>query len=76
MPDPTWGERVHAHIVCKDGAPQPSLEELSAFCRQRIAGYKTPKSVSFSATRLPRSAAGKIQKGPVREAVLKDLNLA
>jgi acyl-CoA synthetase (AMP-forming)/AMP-acid ligase II len=63
-------------VVCKVGAPQPSFEELSAFCRQRIAGYKTPKSVSFSETRLPRSAAGKIQKNPVREAVLKDLNLA
>ncbi|WEK57984.1 MAG: AMP-binding protein [Candidatus Brevundimonas phytovorans] len=76
VPDPTWGERVHAHIVCKAGAEQPSLEELSAFCRQRIAGYKTPKSVSFSEARLPRSAAGKIQKGPVREVVLKELNLA
>ncbi len=76
VPDPVWGERVHAHIVCKTGAEQPSLEELSAFCRQRIAGFKTPKSVSFSQTRLPRSAAGKIQKGPVREAVLKDLDPA
>lgn len=73
VPDSVWGERVHAVIVCKDGVAQPSFEELSAFCRERIAGYKTPKSISFRVERLPRSAAGKIQKVPVREALLAEL---
>ena len=75
VPDPVWGERVHAHIVCKAGFEQPTFEELSAFCRERIAGYKSPKSITFGSARLPRSAAGKIQKGPVRETVLKELGL-
>lgn len=75
VPDPVWGERVHAHIVCKTGVNQPALDEVSAFCRLRIAGYKTPRSITFSDSRLPRSAAGKIQKGPVRDLVLKELKL-
>lgn len=76
VPDAVWGERVHAVIVCKDGANQPTFEELVAFCRERIAGYKTPKSISFRNERLPRSAAGKIQKNPVRDAVLAELDKA
>ncbi len=76
VPDAVWGERVHAVIVCKDGANQPTFEELVAFCRERIAGYKTPKSISFRNERLPRSAAGKIQKNPVRDALLAELDKA
>lgn len=75
VPDEKWGERVHAVIVCKEGAHPPCLEEVREFCRQRIAGYKIPKSISISTERLPRSAAGKIQKGPVRDQILKTLGL-
>jgi len=73
VPDEKWGERVHAVIVCKDNCTPPSLEEVRDFCRQRIAGYKTPKTISIFTEPLPRSAAGKIQKGPIRDKVLASL---
>lgn len=75
VPDEKWGERVHAVIVCKSGVEAPSLDEVRDFCRQRIAGYKSPKTISIFSTPLPRSAAGKIQKGPVRDQVLQDLGI-
>ena len=74
VPDEKWGERVHAVIVCKPGSETPSLEDVRDFCRQRIAGYKTPKSISIFNENLPRSAAGKIQKGPIRDKVLASLS--
>ncbi|GJD53472.1 Long-chain-fatty-acid--CoA ligase [Methylobacterium crusticola] len=59
LPDATWGERVHAAIVLREGA---ALDEagLLAWCRDRIAGYKRPRSVSFLADdEMPRTATGK-----------------
>jgi len=68
MPDPVWGERVHAIIVVADGAILPTDEELREHCRERIAGYKIPKSYEFRTELLPRSAAGKILKRELRDA--------
>ncbi len=65
VPDPDWGERVHAVIVLAPGATA-TAEELSDFCRAHIANYKIPRSVSFTDT-LPISAAGKILKRELRE---------
>ena len=69
VPDEIWGERVHAVIVLKQGAEAPALKDVAAFCRDYIAGYKCPKSMEIRELPLPRSAAGKILKGPLREAV-------
>ena len=44
--------------------PSPLSEELRTFCRERIAGYKVPREVSF--TTLPRSEAGKLNKKALR----------
>jgi long-chain acyl-CoA synthetase len=66
IPHPQWGEAVHAVVVPVAGA-QPSAEELIAWCRGRIAGYKTPRSVALRAEALPRSGAGKVLKSPLRE---------
>jgi acyl-CoA synthetase (AMP-forming)/AMP-acid ligase II len=67
VPDPQWGERVHAVIV-----PRPdvrlTLDELQAFCRDYIAGYKVPRSVEI-VDALPVSGAGKILKRELRKAV-------
>ncbi len=63
-PDETWGERVVAAVVLRDGQSATS-DELIAFCRERIAGYKTPKQVEFLAA-LPRTGTGKIQKRSLR----------
>jgi acyl-CoA synthetase (AMP-forming)/AMP-acid ligase II len=44
VPDERWGERVAALIQARPGAP-PSIQDLDAHCRARIAGYKVPKDV-------------------------------
>jgi acyl-CoA synthetase (AMP-forming)/AMP-acid ligase II len=60
LPDPTWGERVHAVVVAHEGAAVTE-SELVAWCRDRIAGYKRPRSVAFIADEdMPRTATGKI----------------
>lgn len=64
--DEQWGERVIAAVVVRPGQRVTS-PELIAFCREHIAGYKTPKQVVFLAA-LPRTGSGKIQKRALREA--------
>jgi acyl-CoA synthetase (AMP-forming)/AMP-acid ligase II len=58
--DAKWGERVHAVIVRRDGE-MATPEEILDWCKDRIAGYKRPKSVSFIREEdMPRTATGKI----------------
>ncbi|MFH1242246.1 MAG: long-chain-fatty-acid--CoA ligase [Pseudomonadota bacterium] len=64
-PDEKWGEAVKAFVVLK-GAKEISPAELIEFCRQRLAGFKTPKSIEFLSF-LPRTASGKILKRELRE---------
>jgi fatty-acyl-CoA synthase len=64
-PDEKWGETPCAFIELKDGAEQPSEEELIAFCRSHLAGYKLPRSFVFG--ELPKTSTGKIQKFKLRE---------
>jgi acyl-CoA synthetase (AMP-forming)/AMP-acid ligase II len=60
LPDPKWGERVHAVVVPHAGAAVTEAE-LVAWCRDRIAGYKRPRSVAFIHDNdMPRTATGKI----------------
>jgi long-chain acyl-CoA synthetase len=66
VPDDEWGERVHAVVVPRSGA-QVSADELIAFARTRIAGYKCPTSVEIRETPLPLSGAGKILKRELRK---------
>ena len=65
VPDATWGEAVKAMIVPKPGT-SPDPAEIIAWTRQRIAGFKTPKSVDFIEA-LPRNASGKILRRQLRE---------
>jgi malonyl-CoA/methylmalonyl-CoA synthetase len=60
VPDPTWGERVTAWVVAR-GEPPPTLSELQAFTRERLAPYKLPRALELVAA-LPRNAMGKVQK--------------
>jgi long-chain acyl-CoA synthetase len=64
VPDEKWGESVMAVVVTR---PDASLaaDELIAWSRTRIAGFKTPKTVAFIDS-LPRNAAGKILKRELR----------
>jgi fatty-acyl-CoA synthase len=60
VPDPKWGERVHAVVVAHEGTAITEVE-LVAWCRDRIAGYKRPRSVAFIRDDdMPRTATGKI----------------
>jgi len=66
VPSEQWGEAVHAVVVPK--ADQTLTEkEIIEHCRQRIAGYKLPRSVSFRSEPLPVSGAGKILKTDLRK---------
>ncbi|HKC49381.1 MAG TPA: o-succinylbenzoate--CoA ligase [Myxococcota bacterium] len=57
-PDPAFGARVAAWIVLRAGA-RSTPAELASFCRERLAGYKIPRSVHFVPA-LPRSESGKL----------------
>jgi long-chain acyl-CoA synthetase len=65
VPHETWGEAVHAVVVCKPGM-NASAEELIAHARTQIAGYKVPRSIEFNPDALPKSGAGKILKRNLR----------
>ncbi|TQS40196.1 AMP-binding protein [Cryptosporangium phraense] len=64
IPDEKWGELVTA-LVVTDGS-DVSADEVIAFCRTKLAGYKCPKRVEFVGE-LPRTATGKLQKFKLRE---------
>jgi long-chain acyl-CoA synthetase len=65
VPDPRWGETVKALIVTRDGS-QPTAEELVAFARERLAGYKLPRSIDF-VDGFPRTPTGKVLKRELRD---------
>ncbi len=65
VPDPHWGEAVKALIVPRPGM-RTAPEDLIAFARERLAGYKLPRSVDFVAE-LPRTPSGKVLKRELRE---------
>ncbi|MBC7132007.1 MAG: AMP-binding protein [Roseovarius sp.] len=63
-PDAKWGEVPCAFVELKDGA-MATEAEIIAFARERLAGFKTPKSVVFR--ELPKTSTGKIQKFELRQ---------
>ncbi len=65
VPDERWGEAVKAVVVLKPDAAA-TADELIAFARQRVAGFKAPRSVDFVVA-LPRNPSGKVLKRELRE---------
>jgi fatty-acyl-CoA synthase len=65
IPDDTWGEAVKAVVVLKPGK-ELSPTDLMKFTRERIAGFKAPKTIDFIAA-LPRNASGKILRRQLRD---------
>jgi len=63
-PDEKWGEIVKAIIKLKPGAIA-SEQEIIKWCRERMAGFKTPRQVEFGD--IPRTATGKIQKAVLKK---------
>jgi acyl-CoA synthetase (AMP-forming)/AMP-acid ligase II len=65
IPDERWGERVAAVVEPREGA-EPTVEELDAHCRERLSGYKVPRTYAF-VDRMVRSPAGKADYRWARE---------
>jgi acyl-CoA synthetase (AMP-forming)/AMP-acid ligase II len=65
VPDDKWGEAVKAIVVLKPDA-QADEAAIIAWAKERIAGYKVPKSVDFI-DELPRNPSGKILRRELRE---------
>jgi acyl-CoA synthetase (AMP-forming)/AMP-acid ligase II len=73
VPDEDWGQRVVALVEPADGAvPGDALAaELIAHCEPRLARLKHPRRVEFRAS-LPRTPSGKLSRGRVRDAYLRE----
>ncbi len=65
VPDERWGEAVTAVVVPRDDRAVSAVE-LLAFARERLAGYKLPRSIEF-VDDLPRTPTGKVLKRELRE---------
>ena len=63
LPDATWGNLLEAHVVAIGVEP----EELVAYARERLAGFKVPRRVRF-VDRLPRSDGGKLLRRQIRRS--------
>ncbi len=63
-PCPVLGERVHAFVV---GRGAVDAQALLAFCRERLADYKVPETITVLDEPLPRNANGKVLKRQLRE---------
>lgn len=65
LPHERWGEAVTAIVVLKADA-SATEDELIAHCRERLAGFETPKGIVFTDA-LPDTVGGKILKYKLRE---------
>lgn len=65
VPNTDLGEELKALVVPVDIHQAPAVDELIAFCRARLAGYKCPKSVDIVTT-IGRNAMGKVNKRALR----------
>jgi long-chain acyl-CoA synthetase len=67
VPDAHWGEAVKAVVVLRSGT-RPAPADLLAFARERLAGYKLPRSIDF-VEELPRTPTGKVLKRELRKSI-------
>jgi fatty-acyl-CoA synthase len=66
VPDTRYGEAPLAVVAPRDAADPPTAEELTAWCRDRLARYKNPREYSVVGA-LPRNPSGKVLKTRLRE---------
>jgi long-chain acyl-CoA synthetase len=67
IPDPRSGEALTAFVVLKDGYEgKVRAEEITSFCKEKMASYKAPKLVEFKSD-LPKTAAGKVLRRELKE---------
>jgi len=65
VPNDQWGENVK-EIVRLQPVQEETGEEVIAWCKEKMAGYRVPKSIDFVAD-FPQTAAGKVQKSLLRK---------
>ena len=65
VPDPKWGEAVHAAVVLREGQ-QVTAEELIVFVKSSLARFKVPKVIHIM-NELPKTPVGKILRRVLRE---------
>jgi len=65
VPDEQWGEVPKAIVVLKPGQTA-TAEEIAAYCKANLAGFKVPKSIEFRDA-LPKGGTGKILKANLRQ---------
>jgi acyl-CoA synthetase (AMP-forming)/AMP-acid ligase II len=70
IPDPKWGEAVRAAVTLRP-SHSTDADELTAFCKDRLARFKVPKAIDVLAE-LPKSGVGKILRRVLREPWWKD----
>jgi long-chain acyl-CoA synthetase len=76
VPDEKSGEAVKAFIVLKKGIETPvTPEDISKFCKERIASFKAPKFVEFR-TDLPKTAVGKVLRRELKGEHKTELQVA
>jgi acyl-CoA synthetase (AMP-forming)/AMP-acid ligase II len=63
-PDEEWGQRVAAFVVLRRGT-EATADDLTAFCRARLASFKKPEIVRFL-DELPRNPMGKVLRNDLR----------
>ena len=66
LPDEKWGDRLHAVITARPGV---TVDDVLAFARTKLAGYKMPRSMEIW-PELPKSGANKILRRSVRDTVV------
>jgi long-chain acyl-CoA synthetase len=68
VPDAHWGERVRGFVVLREGqeAGQALADDIVAFARLQLAGYKVPRELGFIDA-VPRNVGGKVLKRELRE---------
>ncbi|HEJ83130.1 MAG TPA: long-chain fatty acid--CoA ligase, partial [Desulfobacteraceae bacterium] len=71
VPDPHTGEAVKAFVQLKEGQTATE-EEFLEFCKQRLSGYKRPRSIEFRES-LPTSVVGKVLRRVLRDEALKKI---
>src|SRR5215212_7696522 len=67
VPDEHAGEAVAAYIVPKD--PNLTVQDIRAFCRENLIGYKVPRRVQFRDS-LPKTNVGKVLRRALRDEAL------
>ncbi|MFC8919154.1 AMP-binding protein [Streptomyces sp. NPDC057116] len=66
VPDERYGEEVLACVIPRDPADPPTLDEITAYCRERLAHYKVPRRVEILDA-FPMTVSGKVRKVELRE---------